>query len=171
MLVGWLAPQRLALWLRLRLPVTASPPPCPNPSQVEQLEREIAALQARLQAGGRSRFAMPSASDVLGSLGIGSGGSQQQGQPDAPAGAAASGADLAADVESLRRLPLSNSAGGRKAGATRRAAAASGGGGHVSIRTGLLVADLVALHLSLMVSMNATTHCHHAAITHTLPGH
>lgn len=138
---------------------------------MEHLEREVAALQARLQASRRSRFAVPTASDVLGSLGIGSSGSRQQAQPDLHAGNGPSNAGLTVDLESLQRLPLSSNAGGRKAAAARRSAAAGSGGGHVSIRTGLLVAYLVALHVSLMVSMNATTHCHHAAITSTLPGH
>ena len=124
----------------------------------------MARLRASQPTAGRARFAVPSPSDVLSSLGIGAPGRQQQQQGDGAAG-------LGDDVESLRRLPLSTGTGGCKVAARRGSGASGGITGVVTLRTGLLVAYLAALHLSLMVSMNNTTHCHHDAIVHGLPGH
>jgi hypothetical protein len=110
------------------------------------------AQSARLQAG--------SAPQLLSSLGI---GTWPQQQPQA-------GTD--ADLEALRRLPLTGGSGGatRRAGG-KRGVASLAGVGVVPLRTMLLLGYGMLLHVALMVSLNQHTSCHHSAVADTLPGH
>lgn len=135
---------------------------------MEQLERELASVRSS-PGSGRGRFVVATTSDVLLSLGIGSNKQQQKEEGSSSGNGSAGNLDL----EMLRRLPLSSSAGRRGSGGSaagaRRAAGTTAGA--VSLRTGILVAYLVVMHVALMMSMANHTHCHHAAAADTLPGH
>lgn len=150
--------QGIALFSTLVMPSTLPPSPA---LQVEQVERELAALRASSRGGhGPSRPAMPGA-QVLSSLGIG--GGRRQGD-----GAAASAAERGQSLDLLARAPLS---GGASKRAPRRAAA----GGAFSLRTWVLAAYLAVLHISLLLSMHLTqashTQCSHTTASKLLPGH
>jgi hypothetical protein len=128
--------------------------------QVEQLERELASVRSS-PSSARGRL-VPTTNDVLLSLGIGSNKQQKEEE-------GSSSGNGSVDLEMLRRLPLSTSAGRRGSGGP-----AAGGrqatAGVVSLRTAILVAYLVVMHVALMMSMAKHTHCHHAAAADMLPG-